>query len=165
MFQADAQLVEKIASKLKEEREDFRDREILNINRPVSVLWTFSGSGILIIALDDKGDFSEEHDFIDLGSFDGPPDYDKYGRFGSQAHFAEQFIEQANGKRLNGLFLTNFIQKDLIVTLEFSDGSKVIFDRYYKNIEENLDRFRTHFTTWGLTKMWIECFLSGRNCG
>ena len=44
-------------------------------------------------------------------------------------------------------------------TKEFSDGSKVIFDRYYKEIEENLDAFHKHFSIWSSIKMRTEDFL------
>ena len=147
VFQTDAQLIEKFALKVKET--SIIDREILNINRPVRLFWCPTcGYDILIYALDDKGGFSKDHDHIYF-SFH-PPFYEDYTRGGSKAHFGEQFIEQANKKRFNGLALTNFIVKDLIVTLEFSDGSKVIFDRYYKEIEENLDAFRKVFSIWAI---------------
>ena len=98
------------------------------------------GSSMMIIPLDDKGEWLLD-DYIEKNSsliFDGPPDYDKYGETGSKAYFVEEFMEQINEKRLNGVVPNNFIQKDLIVRLEFADGSKVVFDRYYTELEQFL---------------------------
>jgi len=163
MFQTDAKLIKKFVLKLKEERSDSIDVEILNINMPVLARWNFCGCEMLIIALDAKGDWSENNEFISL-TLDGTPNYDQYGKSGTKAHFVEQFMEQINEKYLNGIVLNNYIQKDLIITLEFSDGSKVIFDGFYKGIEENLDYFCKYYTILGIITTWMECFFLGLNC-
>jgi len=48
-------------------------------------------------------------------------------------------MKQINKKREDNVYLHNFIQKGLVMTLEFSDGDIIVFNRYYKEIEENLD--------------------------
>jgi len=127
---------------LKETR--YADKEILNINKPVLAQWFPSNASVMmIIPLNDDEKWILD-EYISL-HFDGPPDYDLYGRGGIKSCFVEIFMEQINEKRFNGIFLNNFIQKDLIITLEFSDGSKIVFDRYYKEIEENLDKFYEMF--------------------
>ena len=117
-----------------------QDRDIQNINKLVFARWQQVSSSIMIIPLDDKGNWILD-DAIGL-SFAGPPSYDLYGKGNSKADVVEKFMEQINEKRSNNIVLKNFIQKDLIVTLEFADGSKVVFDGYYKEIEENLNKVR-----------------------
>ena len=139
LSQTDAQIIEKAVLKLKETPE-FEDKEILNINKPVLAQWYQITSKIMIIPLDDEDNWILD-DYIIL-TFDGQLNYDLYGKGGAKSDYVEKFMEQINEKRLNGFILNNFIQNDLIVTLEFSDNSKVVFDRYYKEIEENLKEYR-----------------------
>jgi len=131
----DAQLLEDFIIKVKETYE-YADREILEIK---FAQWHPIGSSMMIIPLDDEGEWILD-DYIGL-TFNGPPTYDMYGKEGLKAEMVEKFIEQINDKHFEGVVLNSFIQKDLIITLEFSDGSLIIFDRYYKEIEENLDYF------------------------
>ena len=46
---------------------------------------------------------------------------------------------------MHNVILKNYWQKDLIITLEYIDGSEVVFDRYYKEIEENQWQFLRYF--------------------
>ena len=139
----DIQILEQYALKLKGE---IPDREIWDINKPVFAQWFPMGCSIMIIPLDYDGkellDDYFEKGLADLLHFAGPPHLDTFGKGGINAHFVEKFMEDINEKRLIGVVLKNLIQKDLIVTLEFSDDSIVIFDRIYKEIEENLDKYR-----------------------
>ena len=141
VFSTDSQDIEEFMIKLKEMR--YPDIEILDMNKPVLAQWNQCDACIFIMPLDDEEKGLDES-IVEL-TFDGPPNYDSYGKYGPNGHFVEKFIEQINEKRLNGAVLNSFIQKDLIITLEFSDGSKVVFDRYYKEIEENLDDYRKMF--------------------
>ena len=86
-------------------------------------------------------DENEPLNFIIDIPFQSPPNFDSYGRGGPNSHFVEEFMEQINRKHLEGVVLNNFIQRDLIITLEFSDGSEVVFDRFYMEVRENLDDF------------------------
>ena len=126
-------LVEKYVLETKELYEH-SDREILNINKSVLSRWYPSGSSIMIIPIDDNKDLLLD-EYISL-VFDGPPNYDSYGKGGPKAYIVEEFMEEINKKSLENVVLNSFIQKDLIITLEFSDGSKVVFDAYYKEIED-----------------------------
>ena len=62
-----------------------------------------------------------------------------YGKGGTKSDYVEEFMKQINKKREDNVYLHNFIQKGLVMTLEFSDGDIIVFNRYYKEIEENLD--------------------------
>jgi|GEM_PF-3870339 len=114
----------------------FSDRELL-INKPVFAQWHQLGASLMIIPLDDNGEWLLD-EYIDLSlnlDFNAPPNYDSYGKNGSNSHFVEDLIEQINEKHSNGDVLKSFIRKDLIITLEFSDDSTIVFDRYYKEVE------------------------------
>ena len=135
----DSQEIAEFVMKLKE-RNEFLDREILNIDKLVFTQWHPMGSSIMIIPLNDKGEWLLD-EYVDL-AFDGSPNYDSYGKDGENAVFVEVFMADINKKQQYGVTLTNFIQKDLVVSLEFSDNSTIVFDRYYKELEENLEVFR-----------------------
>ncbi|MDR2728814.1 MAG: hypothetical protein LBB56_06755 [Chitinispirillales bacterium] len=149
VHQTDGKIIEKAMLELKKEQA-FRDRAILNINKLVKAQWPSNVACIcmLIVLLDDKGELEEDTEvkFIDL-LFDGPPDYDFYGDGGPKSRIVEKFMTQINKKRSKRIPLINFIQKDLIVTLEFADGDKVIFDGYYNSIKENLAYWYRKFNT------------------
>jgi hypothetical protein len=120
--------------------EGFKDTVILNINRPVRAQW-FPGacSCVMIILLDDKGELEEnaEVESIELLLEDiQGPDYASYGPVGSKSHITEKFMEQINKKHSNIIPLISFIRKDLIVTLEFADGDKVVFEGYYNEMKD-----------------------------
>lgn len=137
-YQKDARIIENAILELKKQYA-FQDREILNIKKYVKAQWHPNGAHIFIILLNDRGKRKKDEslDLIEL-SFDGPPGYDFYWRGGSKSHTVEKFIKQINEKHSNSTLLINFIQKDLIVTLEFADGDKVVFAEYYNDIKENL---------------------------
>jgi hypothetical protein len=139
--QTDTQRIESIVSKLKESQ-GFHD-EFLNINKLVSAQWYPINSSMMIIPLNDNGDYITD-EFI-TKSF-AMPFYDNYGMNGSESFWVEEFMTQVNKKTLYNVTLDNFVQKDLVITLEFSDGSKVIFDRYYKEIEENLELYYEYYS-------------------
>jgi len=125
----------------------YQDREVLDINRPVEARWHPKGVHVMIIPLDEEGDWIVD-DYLDLSlilSFDGTPTYDNYSINGSKANYVEKFIDEVNEKHLNNIDLKDFIQKDLIVTLNFSDDSQIVFDRYYKEIEENIEIYHKYF--------------------
>jgi len=135
----DAEIIERAVSILKED--NFMDKKILNINRLVRAEWSSSALGcecMHIVLLNNIGELedSTKFEYINL-EFETPP-YDAYGRYGTKTHIVEKFIEQINKKFLKRIPLMNFIQKDLIVTLEFADSDKVIFDAYYNDIKESL---------------------------
>ena len=141
-----SQLAENVVSKLKE-RPEFSDNEVLNINKR-----TFAQrhpmNGVMIIPLDDEGKsdlaFYIEHS-MHL-SFDGPPHFDMFGKEdGLYFSDVENFIAETNAKYINGVVLNNFIMKDLVLTLEFSDGSKVVFDKYYADIVDDSDTYIKYF--------------------
>ena len=80
-------------------------------------------------------------------SFVSPLSYELYGKGDPKANFVEEFINLINQKHLDVEILMKFIQKDLIITLKYSDGSEVVFDRYYREIEENTQLFFEIFRT------------------
>jgi len=130
--------VDEIVSELKK-RHALNDREILNINKHVFAQWYPMGSSMMIIPLGDDEEWLLD-DYISL-HFDGPPNYDSYGKGGKNSGFVEIFLHDVNKKYSDNIFLKNFLQHDLIVSLEFSDDSVVVFDRFYMEIEENLIDF------------------------
>ena len=137
-------LKEAIVLKIKD-IDEFRDKELSAINKPVLAVWFQSGCHVMIIPVDDKGGYLLEDYFsLDMNlDFHYPGGYDAYYRYGAKADiYVEKFIENVNEKHENGTILKKFIRRDLVVTLEYSDGSEIIFDRYYKEIEENMDDFR-----------------------
>ena len=143
--QTEEQIIENTVLRFRERGYGIPNREILDINEPVRAIWHQHGGSMNIIPLVD--DENAPLDFIIGIPFQSPPNFDSYGRGGPNSHFVETFMEQINEKHLEGIVLNSFIQQDLIITLEFSDGSKVIFDRFYAEIRENLDDFR-RFRCW-----------------
>jgi len=144
IHQTDAQIIKKAILVLKEQL--FRDREILNINMRVKAQWHQNGASIVILPLDNNGVWFQDGLVYYIGMrFDGPPEYDLYARGGCRSYIVENFMEQINKKNSDSTSLINFIQKDLIITLEYADGSKVIFDAYYTDIGKNLPFWRKEF--------------------
>jgi len=134
----DKQVIEQVVIRLKTTTLTFRDYEILNINKLVNVNWRQNGASIYFSAYDDNGvwltrifDTTNKEgisfDFID------PPNYDS-----DWSDKIGPFMKQINRKFSNKIPLVNFIQKDLIATFEYADGSKVIFDVYYAAIQYKL---------------------------
>jgi len=140
IIKSDAELVEEIVSKVKE-KIGLHDWKMLDIGMPVEACWSPMGSGAFVALLDGNGDWSEEHSFIKLVSFQGTYEYELLGRGSEKAYYFEEFMEQVNKKSPENIALNNIIQKDLIITFEFSDGSEIVFDRFYKEIEENISEF------------------------
>jgi len=109
---------------------NYSDYAIMGIDKPVHAQWHPNGVSIMIIPLDDDENWILE-DYINL-QFDGPPNFDTYAKDGINAGYVEEFIDMINDKKANGIILNNYIIKDLIIYLEFSNGSIVTFDRLYK---------------------------------
>ena len=127
--QTDVQISEELMLRMKK-LHMYEDRETLNINRLVKAVWHQNGASIVIITLDDKGNSDDaDKDFIYLWFHHY---HEGYGYGGRKSHIGEKFIKQINNKLSKGVPLINFIQKDLIVTLEYADGDTVVFDAYIK---------------------------------
>jgi hypothetical protein len=146
--QTEDQIIEKAIIAIK--RGVLPDMEILNINRPVMIQWVNCACGgcVWIAPLDDKGEWGEDeeaYESITLQFTDSPytPAYERYSMRGPKSQIVEKFMEQVNKKHSQKIPLINFIQKDLIVTLEFADGDKVVLDAYYEGIKEDFI-FWTH---------------------
>ena len=138
----DAQFIEKALPALT--RGSYSDMEVLNINKFLKIyqLPCACGGCVKVIISDASGERDNNDAYKNMGmSFGGEP-YNEYSHHGSKSYAVEEFIEQTDDKREDGILLKNFIRKDRIITLEYADGSKVVFDVFYKGITENLDYWR-----------------------
>jgi len=122
----------------------FSDREIYEINKPVFATWGGCSCHIAIFPLDDMGEWIVEEG-LKL-AFIGVYYYEHYGEYGIKAHYVEKFMKEINELCANGALLNSFVMKDLIVTMEFSDGSKLVFDRYYVELVNHLDDYPNIFS-------------------
>ena len=116
----------------------FSDREIYEINKPVFATWIAPSSYIAIFPLDDMGEWIVDERICLY--FIGVVYYETYGEYGVNAHYVNKFMKEINELCANGVLLNSFVMKDLIVTLEFSNENKLVFDRYYVELENNLDK-------------------------
>ena len=112
------------------------DRIIENIGFLVKAEWSQSGEEVIISYLNDNAIY-ENGDRISL-PFTGEI-YGKYAKGNSNAYEVEAIIEQINLGVSNAKPLMRFEIKDLIITLDFSNGHKVIFDSYYEELVKHSD--------------------------
>jgi len=137
---SDAEVIKKAELALK--RYPVRDTAELDINRLMRAIWHQNGAYLIIYSFEDDR-YKPVDVYISL-PFIVPP-YRSYWEGGPKSHIVEKFMKQINEKLSNKIPLINFIQKDLIVILEYADGSKVIFDAYYTGIRKSLPFWRREF--------------------
>jgi len=137
----DAQIIENAVMQLKR---DYPDDEILNIYRRVEATWCHACACacVFIILSDDDGKLKKDEGVEIIKELAFMPPYESYAHGGTKSYRVERFITRVNEMQSNGIPLINIIQKDLILTLEFADGTKVVFDEYYKDIKENISFWR-----------------------
>jgi hypothetical protein len=135
---SDKQVIEKAVLLLRH-----YDTTVLDINRLMTAKWHQNGGYAVIYSLED--DESKPIDVYIVLSFTDPPPYESYTQGGPDSRIVERFMAQINKKLSNNIPLINFIRKDLIVTLEYADGSKIIFDAYYTDIRKSLPFWRKEF--------------------